>query len=304
MAVAGYLIILVLDFYAGWLILIGLVWGFFAWRQHQRKLRLQAFEEQRQRELGQEQHRQAQERQRMEYEHHLRMQREQQQSALERDRKEREYQDWLRREQAQADLKHQEWLRREEQRRAWEQDERLRAEREQEQAEAERREREREQRDALANGMTLRQMLALTPTQFELLVAEMLTAWGYTDVRHVGGSGDLGADVMGTSSEGELVVVQCKRYAPGNLVGSPEMQKFIGMAKLEHCADKAIFVTTSAFSTPAAELGRKHDIELIDGDQLIRFSRAIQYAQQQEGQPSHVRHDGSVDGGDMHWQAS
>jgi restriction system protein len=47
--------------------------------------------------------------------------------------------------------------------------------------------------------------------------------------------------------------VQCKRYTPGNHIGSRTMQTFIGMAYVHHKADRAIFVTTSTYTDEAQE---------------------------------------------------
>ena len=54
------------------------------------------------------------------------------------------------------------------------------------------------------------------------------------------------------------MVVQCKRYAPDNLVGSPVIQSFIGMVKIHHKADLGIFVTTSGYTLPAMNLAKEH----------------------------------------------
>jgi HJR/Mrr/RecB family endonuclease len=118
---------------------------------------------------------------------------------------------------------------------------------------------------------TLQQLYALTPTQFEQTVADMLHDLGYRDTRRVGGAGDLAADVLCRDEEGRNVVVQCKRYRADNEIDSPMMQLFIGMVFVHHRADRGIYVTTSRFTDPAAALGREHDIMLIDGAELTRL---------------------------------
>lgn len=42
----------------------------------------------------------------------------------------------------------------------------------------------------------LQGLLSLTPTKFEIAVAELFTFWGYTKVEHTGGGGDLAADIV------------------------------------------------------------------------------------------------------------
>jgi restriction system protein len=118
---------------------------------------------------------------------------------------------------------------------------------------------------------TFGELLALTPRQFEQAVGSLLHDLGYRDVRQVGGAGDLAADLKCKDRKGRSVVVQCKRHAPGISVGSRDMQAFIGMIAIHHQAERGIFVTTSNFTQPAAELAKRHGIDLIDGGQLSRL---------------------------------
>jgi restriction endonuclease Mrr len=114
----------------------------------------------------------------------------------------------------------------------------------------------------------LMELLALTPGQFEHAILDLLRDTGYRNVQHLGGSGDLAADLRATDRNGQSVVVQCKRLAPGTRIGSPEIQKFIGMTVVHHRADRGIFVTTAGYTEPAVSLARQHSIELWDGAHL------------------------------------
>jgi HJR/Mrr/RecB family endonuclease len=114
----------------------------------------------------------------------------------------------------------------------------------------------------------LKDLLALTPRQFEHAVALLLRDLGYRDVRHVGRAGDLCADVAAVTPDGIDIVVQCKRHSPGSTIGSPEIQKFIGMMTVHHRVPRGIFVTTAEFSGPAIDLARQHPITLWDGRDL------------------------------------
>jgi restriction system protein len=120
---------------------------------------------------------------------------------------------------------------------------------------------------------TLQGLLALSPTGFEQAVAGLLRRLGYGHVRSVGGAGDLGVDIVCRGGAGELVVVQCKRYRPAHKVGSPDIQRFLGMAFIHHRAARAIFVTTSDYTQAARRLAREHPIQLIDGDRLVGLAR-------------------------------
>jgi hypothetical protein len=128
--------------------------------------------------------------------------------------------------------------------------------------------RSRARHDWLRHVATLQDLLALSPTQFELAIGELLTTWGYRDVRHTGGAGDLAADLTCRTADGRSAVVQCKRYAPAHAVGSPEIQQFIGMQVVHHRAEQGIYVTTSSFTQPAQALARQHGLRTIDGAEL------------------------------------
>ena len=121
-------------------------------------------------------------------------------------------------------------------------------------------------------------LLAASPSEFERVVATLLAASGYTDVVVVGGPGDLSADVTCRDSEGQLVIVQCKQYAPAQSIGSGAMQQFIGMGHVHHQADRMIYVTTAHYTQPAVDLAHKHGIQLVDGDALVVWAKTARNA--------------------------
>jgi HJR/Mrr/RecB family endonuclease len=94
---------------------------------------------------------------------------------------------------------------------------------------------------------------ALTPTEFEHALAALCRRDGCTDVRVVGGAGDLGADVLATAPDGRRIVLQAKRYRHNRPVGSPDVQKFGGTARTIHRAEVAAVVTTATTFTPGAQ---------------------------------------------------
>jgi restriction system protein len=116
---------------------------------------------------------------------------------------------------------------------------------------------------------TLEGLLALTPREFEDEVAGLLESLGFREVTVSGAAGDLQADIVATDPDGLATVVQCKRYAPGRSVGSPVVQSFVGMARLQHGCDRALLVTTATFTAPAQRLADEHDVELVDGPALV-----------------------------------
>lgn len=114
---------------------------------------------------------------------------------------------------------------------------------------------------------------------FEKLVVELLVKMGYGGSfkeagKAIGKSGDEGID--GTIKEDKLgldiIYIQAKRWQPGNVVGRPEIHKFVG-ALAGQGAKKGIFITTSSFSKDAIEYIPRNEtkIVLIDGEQLANL---------------------------------
>lgn len=119
----------------------------------------------------------------------------------------------------------------------------------------------------------------LSPTFFERLVVELLVKMGYGGSikdagKAIGKSGDEGID--GTIKEDKLgldvIYIQAKRWKPGNIVGRPEIQRFVG-ALAGQGAKKGIFITTSDFSKEALDYAPKNEtkIVLLDGKQLAQL---------------------------------
>ncbi|MGK5640183.1 restriction endonuclease [Streptomyces sp. URMC 126] len=105
---------------------------------------------------------------------------------------------------------------------------------------------------------------ALDAAEFEEAIARLCERDGCTDVRVVGGAGDLGADVLATAPDGRRIVVQCKRYGPDHKVGSQDLQRFGGTCFTIHAAQVAAVVTTSDFTGPALEYAARSGILCLD----------------------------------------
>lgn len=119
----------------------------------------------------------------------------------------------------------------------------------------------------------------LSPSFFEKLVVDLLVRMGYGGSiqdagKAIGKTGDEGID--GTIKEDRLgldiVYIQAKRWQSGNVVGRPEIQKFVG-ALAGQGAKKGIFITTSSFTKEAKEYQPRNEtkIVLIDGEQLAQL---------------------------------
>jgi restriction system protein len=124
----------------------------------------------------------------------------------------------------------------------------------------------------------LQRILDESPAFFEYLVIELLKAMGY------GKSGDI-AEAVGKSGDGGIdgiihedklgldgVYVQAKRYEPGNTVGRPALQSFIGSLS-GFSATKGVFITTSSFSSNVGEYltSVQQRVVTIDGEQLVKL---------------------------------
>jgi hypothetical protein len=115
----------------------------------------------------------------------------------------------------------------------------------------------------------------MSPSEFEVFSAAVIVGSKkkYSFVAHSGGPGDRGVDARLRNKVGLLVIVQSKRNAPHNAVGSPEMMKFAGAIRV-HDAVYGYFVTTSRFTRAACRDRDTHGfIHTIDGrhlDSLLR----------------------------------
>ena len=123
----------------------------------------------------------------------------------------------------------------------------------------------------------LEKVKSCPPDFFEKLVVELLVKMGYGGSikeagRAIGKTGDEGID--GIIKEDRLgldtIYIQAKRWE--NVVGRPELQKFVG-ALAGQGAKKGIFITTSRFSEQAKSYSPKNDIKLvmIDGEELAQY---------------------------------
>ncbi|MBP6385882.1 MAG: restriction endonuclease [Pseudarcicella sp.] len=133
-------------------------------------------------------------------------------------------------------------------------------------------------RKSLASEL-LNKVFEFSPTFFERLVVELVVKMGYGGSikeagRAIGKSGDEGIDgIIKEDKLGlDIIYIQAKRWKPGNVVGRPELHKFVG-ALAGQGAKKGIFITTSNFTKEALEYTPKNEtkIVLINGEQLSQL---------------------------------
>ena len=68
----------------------------------------------------------------------------------------------------------------------------------------------------------------MDPADFERLIADYFLRRGFVRAEVIGHSGDRGVDVLATNTQGELELIQCKRYRSGNNIGSTPIQRVEG----------------------------------------------------------------------------
>jgi hypothetical protein len=111
--------------------------------------------------------------------------------------------------------------------------------------------------------------------EFEHHVAILLRRDGCTDIVVHGGPGDRGVDITGQTADGRAVVVQCKNFAPYRPVWSAEVQKFLGASFVQHQADLALFVATTAFAPDARAIAEEHGVTVVDRAAVERWSAGV-----------------------------
>ena len=122
-----------------------------------------------------------------------------------------------------------------------------------------------EQRHKRIDAETLEELKALSPSDFEKLVAETYRAQGHK-VEIVGATGDHGIDLVVKTRKGETWIVQCKKYR--GKVGEPVIRDFYGALRASD-ADAGAVITTGLITTQARLWAEGKPIFLYDGDEFL-----------------------------------
>lgn len=120
-----------------------------------------------------------------------------------------------------------------------------------------------EQKEILAKQLLDKQLSSMVDTMsgeaYENYVGYKLLEQGWLDVDYTSKTNDYGADIIAKNPEGELVCIQCKRYADS--VGIAAIQE-VSAAKLYYNCKYAIAITNSTFTPNAKELAKRTNVEL------------------------------------------
>lgn len=117
----------------------------------------------------------------------------------------------------------------------------------------------------------LETLRALSPGEFEGLVAKYFTGKGYRIWLTEGGQ-DHGVDLLVYDGKGEKWVVQCKRYK--GTVGEPVVRDLVG-AMLHERATRAILITTGKVSLKALEWAEDKPLVIIDQAKILPLLEGI-----------------------------
>jgi len=115
----------------------------------------------------------------------------------------------------------------------------------------------------------LEHLCAMDPADFERLIADYFLRRGFVRAEVIGRSGDRGVDVLVTNSQGEFELIQCKRYRPGNNIGSTPIQRVDSYMRSRH-ASRAWVITTSDFTPDGRDEARITNVIIMNGEELLQ----------------------------------
>ncbi|MCP1110254.1 restriction endonuclease [Ohessyouella blattaphilus] len=109
----------------------------------------------------------------------------------------------------------------------------------------------------------------MDPSDFEKLIADYFLKRGFVEAKVIGQACDRGVDILATNADGELELIQCKRYREGNNIGSTPIQRVDSYMRSRN-AKKAWVVTTSNFTKEGRDEARITQVILVNGKDLIK----------------------------------
>jgi restriction system protein len=124
---------------------------------------------------------------------------------------------------------------------------------------------------------------ALPWKRFEDLLGEAYRRQGYKVEETLGGGADGGVDLV-LSRNGEVVLVQCKRWK-GKPVPVQTVRELYGVLH-DRAATSARLVSTSRFTPDAMAFAKGKPIELIDQDDLLELISGVQASRRIASVPS------------------
>jgi restriction endonuclease Mrr len=123
----------------------------------------------------------------------------------------------------------------------------------------------------------LKEVRAMSPSDFEKLIADIFSSQGM--VAHaVGGTADDGVDVRIHDRDGNLwAIAQCKRYASKNKISAFQIREFAGAFMLSK-AQTGFFFTTSSFTKHAKKTARGFPwLTIYNGQSFVRYVEELKF---------------------------
>lgn len=130
----------------------------------------------------------------------------------------------------------------------------------------------RERRQLLEKTQNLDVLRAMPWRDFEMLVGEAYRRLGYQVTERGGGGADGGVDLE-LRRNGELTLVQCKRWKQ-RVVKVQTVRELWGVVSHEG-AEGAIFVTSGEFTKDAREFAAGKTYSLVDGQALLELAMTV-----------------------------
>lgn len=136
-------------------------------------------------------------------------------------------------------------------------------------------------RRLLESQTNLESLRRSTWQDFERIVGEIYRRKGYAVLETGKGGADGGVDLK-LSKEGEVWLVQCKRWSREQ-VGVALVRELLGVVASEK-ATGGILITTSVFTPDAEAFARRNPIRLVSGKELIRLVLETKKSKQDAGE--------------------
>lgn len=114
----------------------------------------------------------------------------------------------------------------------------------------------------------------LSPREFELHVAELISALPGWQAQATRGRADQGADVLASGPGGVRVAVQVKRYR--GAVGNAAVQAIVASKALYDCTHAVVVTSGTGYTRAARELAQANGVALWQEGELARLRRCAE----------------------------
>ena len=129
-------------------------------------------------------------------------------------------------------------------------------------------------RRLLAKHQTIDAIRSLTWHDFENFIEAYYKEQGFRVSRSFQDGADGGVDVRIASSEGKVTLIQCKQWRTRS-VGVRVVRELLGVVTAEN-VDRGIVITAGKFTREAEDFANGVNIDLVDGDRLIKMVSSSQ----------------------------